>query len=203
MAPTTIQTRLDGFLQKVMLVFFKERILHARHYAPIAEHPGNQRIYDTMEMELFWHMASEVYDTVSNCATSARSGQWLKEKNLFGTVPASGPLKFVAIDIFGALTQRKNGSVFVIVVTDRYLKMKRAIPTSNRTAAYILKVSLDQWILSYGTSDYMLTDNGPQFVSMFFSRLCGVLGLNHLTKTAYHSQMNGQVEKYNKTIISR
>lgn len=56
---------------------------------------------------------------------------------------------------------------------------------------------------SYGPPDTLLTDNGPQLVSVYFRGFCRMLGIHHLTSTAYHPQTQGQVERYNRTIVAQ
>lgn len=51
--------------------------------------------------------------------------------------------------------------------------------------------------------DTVLTDNGKQFTSKFFAALCAFLGTKLITTAEYHSQANGQVERYNRTLVAR
>ena len=49
----------------------------------------------------------------------------------------------------------------------------------------------------------MLSDNGPRFLSTFFQRVCSLLGISNRYSTTYHPQTNGQVERYNQTIVGQ
>lgn len=40
-------------------------------------------------------------------------------------------------------------------------------------------------------------------MSIFFETLCPFLGVEHLKTTAYHLQIIGHAERYNKSIIAR
>jgi hypothetical protein len=55
---------------------------------------------------------------------------------------------------------------------------------------------------SYGAPVYLSTDNGPQFTAKFVQAVCAKLGVNMIFTTAYHPQANGQVERYNLTIVA-
>jgi transposase InsO family protein len=48
----------------------------------------------------------------------------------------------------------------------------------------------------------VLTDNGAQFNAKFFIAVCRELGIEKLFSTAYHPRTNGQVERYNRTIVN-
>jgi hypothetical protein len=54
----------------------------------------------------------------------------------------------------------------------------------------------------YGPPVSSLTDNGPQFTAKFFQAVCAELGIQKFFTTAYHPQTNGQVERYNRTILA-
>jgi transposase InsO family protein len=52
------------------------------------------------------------------------------------------------------------------------------------------------------TPRYSLTDNGTQFNAKVFLSVCRELGIAKIFTTAYHPQTNGQVERFNRTIIN-
>lgn len=81
--------------------------------------------------------------------------------------------------------------------------LTRAVPTSKTSSTNIANLFLDNWIVPFGSSGYVLTDNGPQFVGKFFAFVWDDLGVKHLTMTAYHPRTNAQSERFNRTIITR
>lgn len=59
-------------------------------------------------------------------------------------------------------------------------------------------------IIPYGIPKFMLTDNGPQFVSKLFTAVCAFLVISQLTTTTtYYPQTNLKTDLYNATLISR
>ena len=54
----------------------------------------------------------------------------------------------------------------------------------------------------YGPPLSVLADNGKQFVSRLFQEVCRVLGIRNVFTTTYHPQTNGQVERFNRTILA-
>ena len=199
------RSALDGSVQRVIPVAFRTHVLQLMHAIPLAGHPGARRMYDTMRCEFYWpHMANDVYETVQRCESCAatRGTQYTKQKHL-RLFPANGPLEFVAMDILGPLPKTKQGNQFVVVLTDRYSKLTRAIPTGKTTATTVATIFVDHWVIPYGIPNYVLTDNGPQFVAKFFASVCLALGVKHVTTTAYHPRTNGQTERFNRTIVTR
>lgn len=110
--------------------------------------------------------------------------------------PASGPLDFAAMDILGLLLTTTQANQYVLVLANQYSKVMQAILMSNVNATHITNLFLDHRIIPFGTSTYLLADNGPQFVSNFFAFVCGYLGVNYFTTTDYHPHTNGQAVQF-------
>ena len=107
------------------------------------------------------------------------------------------------MDILGDLTRTSRHNRFVLVITDRFSKLKVAIPLRTITAAVVADAFLSHWVFKYGAPKYLLTDNGKQFAAKFFDSVCGLLGVRHYFTAFYHPQTNGQTERFNKTIMER
>lgn len=61
----------------------------------------------------------------------------------------------------------------------------------------------DGWVTFYGSSDTLRTENGPQLTTLFFGGGCRMMGIKNLTSTTYHSQIQGQVERYIRNIVAQ
>lgn len=72
---------------------------------------------------------------------------------------ANGLEKFAEIDILRPLPKTSDGIYFILLMTDSYLKLGKAVVTSKTTAAHILSRLMDHYITLYGIADYVLTDN--------------------------------------------
>eukprot|EP00171_Calliarthron_tuberculosum_P021926 IDg21926t1 len=86
--------------------------------------------------------------------------------------PASSPLEFVAIDILGPLTESTKGHKFILVMTDRFSKMVRAVPLRSISALTVAKVFVRDWVFVYGPPAKLLSDNGKQFTAKLFQSVC-------------------------------
>lgn len=65
------------------------------------------------------------------------------------TVFSVGPLDFAVVDILSTLLETVNGNVYVVVVTDSYSKLTKAIPSSEGAPTNIvghLSRSLDHTV---------------------------------------------------------
>jgi len=61
---------------------------------------------------------------------------------------------------------------------------------------------VNEWVFTYGPPAELIADNGRQFTSRFFQDVCKILTIHNSFTTTYHPQTNGQVERFNRTILS-
>lgn len=148
-------------------------------------------------------MANEVYVTVHDCywcASNRRTTKRQRKRLLFS---ASGRLQRVTTDILELFLTTKTGNQFIMVVTNGFSKLPKAIPTSNAAAKTAANIIANDWVASFGITSKCLTDNGPQFTTSFFHAIREELRVRPSTTTEYHSQANGQVGRFNATIVPR
>jgi len=107
------------------------------------------------------------------------------------------------MDLLGPLLRTTVGNKHLLVIVDRFSKMTRAIPLQRIDAETIAAAFLDHWVAAYGPPVTVLSDNGPQFRSTFFQGVCSLLGIFNWYSTTYYPQTNGQVERYNWTIVGQ
>ena len=87
------------------------------------------------------------------------------------------------MDLRGLFKTTDHGSTNVLVITDRFSKLARAIPLASTTAPKVTNACLEHWVMPYGIPKRLLTDNGPQFVSKFFEGIRILLQTNHVAST--------------------
>ena len=148
-------------------------------------------------------MEADVYRTVRTCNACAKNRVKLRKRThplrLFS---AQSPLEALSIDILGPLTKTKKGYRFLLVVTDRFTKLTQVIPLRRIDAYAVAFASVEHWIFKYGSPKTLISDNRKQFASKFFQAVCSLLRLSNIFMPTYHPQTNGQVERYNRTILA-
>lgn len=77
------------------------------------------------------------------------------------------------------------------------------IPAKNTTPTRIADLFMEHWVVDFGIPSRVLTVNGPQLTSKFFSTLCRQIGVKTVNTTENHRQPNEQVEKFNVIMSSR
>jgi Chromo (CHRromatin Organisation MOdifier) domain/Integrase zinc binding domain/Integrase core domain len=174
------------------------------HYPAIAGHPGGRKLYYTLRQSYYWpSMSLDCYEVVKSCLSCAKERINLTRRKKSVTLfPASKSLEFVAIDILGPLPKSVSGNQFILVICDRFSKLVVTVPLKKITALTVAQAFCNHWVFVYGPPLKLLSDNGSQFGARFFQSCCNHLGINQLFTTAYHPQCNGQVERFNRTILS-
>lgn len=66
----------------------------------------------------------------------------------------------IEMDLLHPLPKTRSGNQYVLVFTERYTKLTRAIGVTKVTNTYASFV-VEHWIISYGASTHLLSDNGP------------------------------------------
>ena len=125
-----------------------------------------------------------------------------KRTSFLKLFPATEPLEYVAMDILGPLPKTEHGHRCLLVICDRFSKLTRTVPLRSISAVVVAKAICEHWLFVYGPPRYLLTDNGTQFTAKVFLAVCRDLGIAKVFTTAYHPQTNGQVERFNRTILN-
>ena len=195
---------LDGCEQILVPRSLRPRVLHLEHYPKSIGHPGVTKMFATMRQRYFWrNMYKDVEETIRQCTPCAKNRvQERKRVSLMKLFPANEPLEFVAIDILGPLPKTAHGNRFLLVISDRFSKLTRTIPMRTTTALAVAKAFCTHWVFAYGPPKFLLSDNGTQFTAKFFIEVCRELGIAKVFTTAYSPQTNGQVERFNRTILN-
>ena len=193
----------QGTEQLVVPASLKDSILEREHNAPTGGHLGSSKLYQTLRTRYYWpSMVVDIYSWVAAC-TSCAQNRLMERRPTTAMLlfPAKEPFAALAMDILGPLPVTEEGNQYLLVICDRFTKLTRAIPLAEITAMSVVSAFLDHWVAAYGIPDSTLSDNGPQFASVLFQGVLDMLGVKANYATPYHPQTNGQVERFNKTIV--
>jgi len=196
---------LDGAAQVYVPIRMRYGVIMREHFPPQAGHPGANKMYTSMRWWFYWEsMVVDVYAFVANCTQCARNRVGKRRKtNYLKTFPPTEPLTDPCMGLLGPLPRTAAGNEHLLVIVDRFSKMTRAILLQRIDAETIAAAFLDHWVAAYGPPATVLSDNGPQFRFTFFQGVCSLLGVSNRYSTTYHPQTNGQVERYNRAIVSQ
>jgi len=196
---------LDGVAHVFVPTHMRYGVMIREHYPLQAGHPGANKMFTSMRRRFYWEsMVVDVYAFVANCTQCARNRVGKRRKtNYLKTFPPTEPLTNLCMDLLGPVPRTAAGNEHPLVMVDRFSTITRAIPLQWIGAETIAAPVLDNWVAAFGPPATVVSDNGLQFRSTFFQGDCSLLGISNRYSTTYHPQKNGQVERYNRTIVGQ
>ena len=174
------------------------------HEQPAVGHPGVRRTLEMLKRFFEWpKMRQDVEQYIRNChscrrAKAPRDGYHGKLR----PIPIEAkPWQDVSLDFVTGLPD-SSGYNAILMVVDRFSKMHHYIPcvagdegtSAEETAKLLIR---NVWKL-HGLPKIMISDRGPQFVSLVWQTLCKILNIKSKLSTAFHPETDGQSEISNQ-----
>lgn len=117
-------------------------------------------------------------------------------KALLKMIPVSDLIwKRVAMDIMGPLPESDNQKKCILVIMGYSTRLVIATAMKDMTANTVMRKFIKHVVLTE-----ILSDQGKNFQSGSLKELCTQLGIKLLRTTAYHTQTDRAVEKFNKNL---
>lgn len=110
------------------------------------------------------------------------------------------PFHTVHVDVLGPLPV-SNGYKFVVLIIDAFTKFSLLYPITKQDSAELKRVTT-QAVSMFGVPKLMITDKGRMFESNDFISFISELGcdLHYITPEMHH--VNGQAERYMRTVLN-
>ena len=129
----------------------------------------------------------------------------LSVRMITSSMCASESFEIVATDIVGPFptrdykmsTERKN---FYIATLIDYFNRLVLIKISTTTSHFFVSFFLPLWIQKHGTPKILISDRGPKYCSVQFTKFLERHKITHRPTSGYNPQGNGRPERINTTI---
>ena len=96
---------------------------------------------------------------------------------------------------------KRDSYDFILVIIDRLTKMVHYKPVKIIiNAPGLVEIKIDVIVRHHGLPNSIVTDKGSLFTSKFWLSLCYCLGIKRWLSTAFHPQIEGQIERQNSTM---
>eukprot|EP00736_Rhodelphis_marinus_P012019 Rmarinus@m.1179 len=166
-------------------------------------HAGIQRTFEKVSTMFYW---KGCYTDVEKWVKACEVCQTIKPVRMMvggkmEAVVVNRAMQLMALDPVGPLVRSANGNRYVLVFSDYYTKYSIAFPVQDITAETVADIFVHEVMCRLGLPEKLLTDRGMNLRAEVFAALCAKLGVRRGFTTAYHPQGDGQVERFNHTLI--
>ena len=107
----------------------------------------------------------------------------------------------LAMDILGPLPITPRNNRYVLVVSDYFTKWTEAYALPDQTAATIAETLVSEFVSRFGVPRQIHSDQGTNFESKLMEEVCKLLNIEKTRTTPLHPQSDGQVERFNRTLV--
>ena len=181
----------------------RNEILELCHDIPAAGHQGIDRTIARMKKQFYWYgMSQDVKRYVNTCRTCSTQKKRSKKGKYPLTLYHTGaPMERIHIDFLGPLSKSINGNEYILVMVDQFTKWVEIVPLQSQNAEITAKAVIDNFLSKFGYPFQIHSDQGRNFESKLFHSVCELLKIHKSRTTPYRPQANGQVERYNRTLM--
>ena len=172
------------------------------HDSVLTGHPGRELTRDQLSREYIWPgMSDDVRRFVGNCQTCGKGKIWREQKRgLLKPLPIpERAWQELAMDFVVDLPP-SGGYRNILGITDRLTKSMVLIPIDSMTAEAVSDAMTRHVFAHHGLPRAIVSDRGPQFVSLFWRTVCRNLGIEQRLSTAFHPETDGAQERSNQEI---
>ncbi|KFD59604.1 hypothetical protein M514_28218 [Trichuris suis] len=181
------------------------RLLEAAHDGPVGGHLGRKKTFEKLHRSFYWpNQREDVANWCDSCEACARRkpGESKRPRAPLQPHCVGNPWERICLDFLGPFTETTGGNRYLLVVSDSFTKWTEAFPVKDMEGATTASVLVREWFCRYGLPEEILTDEGRTFVSDLMKSVCTLLDIRRLRTSAYHAQSNGQVERFNRTLLT-
>ncbi|VDH92566.1 Hypothetical predicted protein [Mytilus galloprovincialis] len=154
----------------------KKEVLNNMHNSILSGHLGKNKTKEKLAQRYYWYeMKEDIQIWISQC------------------------------DICGANKPPQKllkGSVGKNAITDYFTKWVEVFPVPDQTATTCANIILNDVICRFGFPLAIHSDQGRNYESDIFQELCSILDIRKTRTSPRNPKCNGQVERFNRTLVS-
>lgn len=190
-------------LKLVVPASLREEALRAVHDTKAGGHFGVLKTLEKLRDVAYWPgMGTYVQTYVRSCLTCQLNKKYGKTpRHRLGDYQAGARLERVHLDLLGPFPISDRGNRYVLMVVDQFTKWLSCIALPDQSAGTVGERFFEEFVTLLGCPTQIHTDQGRNFQSAFFGELLQSLEIVKTRTTPYRPSSNGQVERYNRSVL--
>ena len=166
-------------------------------------HLGVERTLTLIRERFYWpHTQRDVDHYVTQvCSCLKRKRLNRPTRSPLVNIVTTHPFEMVSIN-FLHLESCKGGYEYILVEMEHFTRFAQAYACTNKSAKTAAEKVFGDFVLKFGFPAKLHHDQGREFENKLFYKLKEYCGIQGSHTTPYHPAGNGQVERFNRTLIS-
>ena len=155
-------------------------------------HFGAEKTYERISRKYRWKgMKKQIEEYVKKCETCQKTkyGGGIKMPLTIVEV-AEKPFEKIYIDLVGPLPVSIGGNKYILSMVDDLTRFVEFAAIPDATAETVARALFEQILFRYAIPRIIVSDNGTNFISKVFYKLCKLLRIKKINTTPYHPQAN-------------
>ena len=178
-------------------------IIADAHQAATSGHWAAETTIANLMQTMFWmSMAADVQDYIRKCEICYT----LKDPKATASKAPIQPHKTpprpnyrIHVDLVGPLhsiTEHK----YVMTLVDALTRWTVLVPLKSKEAVEVAEAIVNNWILKIGAIEYLVSDNGREFVNDIVANIAKYMEITLHTTAAYSPKSNGKAERIHREL---
>ena len=181
----------------------RSEVLHLAHDTKSGGHWGRDKTMARLLQSFYWpRMRRDVDLHISTCRACTVNKHQGMPRRAMQNYQAGEPNERVHLDFLGPFETSNQGNKYILSIVDQFTRWIEIYALPEQTAIATSKTFFNGWIARFGTPTIVHTDQGRNFTSQLFQDLCSYLECTKTRTTPYRPNSNGQVERYNRMILT-
>ena len=198
------QDATGDHLQFVVPRSMRSEILQQVHNSLLGGHLGQKKTREKVLQRFCWSGVCEDCNIwIAKCDECAKVKHPPRRPRApLGEMLVGAPLDRLASNILGPFPESAKGNKYILAMTDYFTKWVEIYAIPDQSAITCAEVILDEFIGQYGCPYNIHSDQGRNYENTVFTELCRLLEIQKTQTSPYNPHCNGQVERFNQTLVS-
>lgn len=165
-------------------------------------HQGVDRTTSLVRERYFWpHMQQDIEHYVARSCSCLKQKKPSREARApLTNIVKTQPFELISIDYLH-LDKCAGGYEYILIIIDHFSRFAQAYATTSKSAKTVADKLFNDYAFKFGFPQRIHHDQGGEFQNQLLAQLKQTSGVLGSRTTPYHPEGNGQVERFNRTLI--